>query len=52
MTMRNHYEASEVIELGKAHEAILAQKEPEPATIDNFGVENYSFAETLDDFDE
>jgi hypothetical protein len=52
MTMRNNYEASEVIELGKAHEAILSQKEPDNTPIDNFGVLNYSVAETFDDFDE
>ena len=50
--MRNQYEASEVIELGKAHEAILSQKEPDTIPIDNFGVPNYSVADTLDDFDE
>lgn len=51
-TMRNQYEASEVIELGKAQDAILSQKEPDLTPIDNFGVENYSIADTLDDFDE
>lgn len=50
--MKNNYEASEVMEIGKAQDAILSQKEPDFTPIDNFGVENYSIAETLDDFDE
>ena len=50
--MRNHYEASEVIEVGKANEAILAQKVPDSTPIDNFSVENYSIADTFDDYDE
>lgn len=50
--MRNHYEASEVMELGKAQDVILSQKEADLTPMDNFGVENYSFAETFDDFDE
>jgi hypothetical protein len=50
--MRNLYEAPEVIEVGKAQEAILGQKVPDFTPIDNFGVENYSIADTFDDFDE
>lgn len=50
--MRNHYEASEVMELGKAQDVILSQKEPDLTPMDNFGLENYSFAEIFDDFDE
>ena len=50
--MRNNYEAPEVIELGKAQEAILSQKVPDLIPEDNFGVPNYSIADTLDDFDE
>ena len=50
--MRNHYEASDVIELGTAQDTILSQKEVDLNPIDNFGVENYSFAEIFDDFDE
>ena len=50
--MRNHYEASEVMELGKAQDAILSQKVPDLTPVDNFGLENYSMAEVFDDFDE
>ena len=50
--MRNYYEASEVIELGEAHDAIRSQKEPDDTPLDNFGVQNYSVHEIFDDFDE
>ena len=50
--MRNHYEASDVVELGKAQDTILRQKEPDFIPVDNFGVENYSIEEDWDDFDE
>jgi hypothetical protein len=48
--MRNDYEPSEAIEVGKAQEQILSQKFV--GDMDNFGVPNYEAAPTLDDFDE
>jgi hypothetical protein len=50
--MRNHYEASEVIELGTAQDQILSQKRPDLTPVDNFGIANYSVAPIFDDFDE
>jgi hypothetical protein len=49
--MTNNYERPEAIELGKAHNEILSQKELEVQT-DNLGVAMRTDAPTLDDFDE
>ncbi len=49
--MTNNYEKPEVIELGKAQDEILSQKELDVQT-DNFGVAMRTDAPTLDDFDE
>lgn len=48
--MRNHYESSEVLKLGKAHDKVLDQKFV--GSLDNFGVPNYENVPTLDEFDE
>ena len=50
--MRNNYEAPEVIELEKAHDAIRSQKIAEPNPPDNFGIPDYTIHEVFDDFDE
>lgn len=49
--MSNNYERPEVIELGKAHNEILSQKELD-FQVDNWGVENRTDHPILDDFDE
>ena len=49
--MTNNYEKPEVIELGKARDEILSQKELDVQT-DSFGVAMRTEAPTLDDFDE
>ena len=49
--MTNNYEKAEAIELGKAQNEILSQKELDTQT-DNWGVMNRTDAPLLDDFDE
>lgn len=49
--MSNNYERPEVIELGKARNEILSQKEVDTQT-DNWNVENRADHLEFDDFDE
>lgn len=51
MTVRNHYEASEVIELDKAQDGIRSEKILD-VTHDQFSVPHRSLEPIFDDFDE
>lgn len=48
----NNYEKPEAVELGKARNQILSQKEWDMQPVDNLGIPSRTDADTLDDFDE
>lgn len=50
--MDNRYEAPEALELGKAQDVILNQKEPCTQPVDEFGVPWSVYNYDFDDFDE